>query len=110
MPIFYRDADTSPLQPLAEAVGLMRPLAMQQPQDGSLTLAQRMYAEALAILNAARSRLRSINGEDATEGLVDRSLIGGLSVGRPGATLCRARLRSDDRLHYPRSALNRFGV
>lgn len=109
----HNEADTSPMEPLIEAVRISRPLAAAQTSHIELTNAQQQFSLSLALLNAARSRLGAMNGWSSTVGAADWSQLGGISLapaGQGAATLCAMSLTMEPRLRYPREAQNRYGV
>jgi hypothetical protein len=107
------EADTSPMEPLIEAVRITRPLARTPGPADALTNTQYSFAVSLALMNAARARLGSMNGWEETGRLTDWSELSGLLIARAGeesATLCTLNITPASTLRFPRDMQNRYGV
>ncbi len=107
------EADTSPMEPLIEAVRITRPLARVPGPTDALTNTQYSFAVSLALMNAARARLGSMNGWEETTRMTDWSELSGIALphaGQENATLCTMNVMPTSALRFPREAQNRYGV
>lgn len=93
---------TDAIEPLSEATRITRALVLAQPYAGSVTLAQRSYAQSLSLLAAARSQLNGMMGL-GLEVEVEADLLRGVRLlDRPDVPPCTMRWHSDRSLRYPR--------